>query len=129
MGYTNIQGKVKMDTHEIELTGLHEYVTVYIPSTQAKDQVISNEEYTSRIDYTAGLLSALFGGATLLPSVGYWKDQRGNVIKENITQIKAYTRHLTDDNLTKVIAHANELKARYEQEAISIEINNTLLFI
>jgi hypothetical protein len=118
-----------MDTTEIVINGLHEYITVYVPSTQSLNQAISEDEYTSRVDYTAGLLSELFGGATLTPSIGYYKDHTGKIVKENITQVKAYTNHITDGNLEKVIAHANELKARYAQEAISIEINNTLLFI
>jgi len=118
-----------MNTTEIVINGLNEYITVYVPSTQSLDQTISADEYTSRIDYTAKLLSELFGGATLTPSIGYYKNHTGKIIKENITQVKAYTNHVTDRHLEKVIAHANELKARYAQESISIEINNTLLFI
>ena len=109
-------------THDENLV-LSNSVSVYVPSAIG-DKPFDNSLYTEAI---AGILSKLFGGATVHPSVGYWIDDVGKVTKEPVSIVQSFgTAEAIKKHSLAIAALANYLKSVLEQEAISVEINNKL---
>ncbi|MFG3611434.1 hypothetical protein [Rummeliibacillus stabekisii] len=95
-------------------------ISVYIPST---------EENRAMVNRTLFLLSELFGGATVIDGQGSWISDSNELVIEKLNIVYSYTDTLEDDRLFKVIDFAKEIKQEMKQEAISVEINDSLYII
>lgn len=100
-------------------------VKVYVPST-VYNKEIDSSVYVARF---GGLLSDLFGGATVTDSVGYYKAQSGELICETVHIVYAFAESLTAESLKSVIDAVNYMKNELQQECVSVEIDNKLYFI
>lgn len=109
------------------MTQLSSKVTIYVPST-----VNVKEKANTRIwhDRIAKYLSANFGGATSTKASGYWVSDSGELVKENVTLVYAYCTS-KDLSLKKndIFALAQEMKEALSQEAVSVELDNTLYLV
>ena len=105
---------------------LNNRITFYVPSTQAGNVAISNDDFNTRTQEIAGIFSDMFGGFTITDSVGGWKSQEHGLILENVKQVSSYaSNEQIKEHKKAVIALANSKKVEWQQEAISIEIVRT----
>jgi hypothetical protein len=104
-------------------------VVFYTPSTR-KGIKTTEQEFKKRIDQVASYFTGLFGGATLEQAKGYWKDSTGHYIVEDITKVVSFTDDKTlNKNLQAVLNFTKEKQKEFDQEAISLEIDNQFLLI
>ena len=100
-------------------------IAIYVPSTYhdgpAPDNVVNYY-----INDTLKKLSNLYGGATMTPARGAFVSDNGSLIMENIYICYSYCDSY---DVNDVRAICENLKTVFNQEAISLEINNTLEFI
>lgn len=109
------------------MTALSSKVTIYVPSTVSVKTKANTTAWSNRI---AKYLSANFGGATSTKASGYWVSDSGELIKENVTLVYAYCTS-KDLSLKKndIFALAQEMKESLSQEAVSVELDNTLYLV
>lgn len=109
------------------MTQLSSKVTLYVPSTVSVNKKANTKAWSNRI---AKYLSANFGGATATKASGYWVSDSGELVKENVTLIYAYCTN-QDLALKKndILALAKEMKEDLSQEAVSVELDNTLYLV
>lgn len=67
---------------------LNKKISIYVPSTFDVDKTADNSK---QVDKVLKAFSEMFGGATSTEAVGAWVDQRGRVIKEQVTIVYAFT--------------------------------------
>lgn len=107
---------------------LTHFVIFYVPSTFNVGQVLSDiaqQEITRRI---AKAFSIAFGGATAIPSTGYYTANNGDLIEEHITLVKSYYENGIDGE--KIACQlAETIKTEYGQESIAIETKNGMQFV
>lgn len=101
-------------------------VSIYVPSTY-RDQAAPENVVNYYINDTLKKLSVMFGGATATAATGsYYSAELNKLITENITICYAYC---SDYDRAALVAICDNLKTVFQQEAISLEINNSLEFI
>lgn len=106
---------------------LNQKVTIYVPSTSDINRPTDN---TAQVHATAKFLSSLFGGATATTAAGYWIAESGETVQEVVILVYAYTDNRTlQHNMAEVESYCKHLRDDMSQEAISLEINQTLKFI
>ncbi|MEK3734833.1 MULTISPECIES: DUF3574 domain-containing protein [Paenibacillus] len=108
---------------------LSHVVKVYVPSTVKGDIPITEEAHQKFVDQTLTQLSSWFGGATAIPGEGAWVDDKGTLIKENVTIVYAFTDKLDKAAIDQVVDYAKQLKDDLAQSAISLEVDGKLYFI
>ena len=108
---------------------LNHKIVFYVPSTN-KATYIGAINYARRITEVANHLTKTFGGATLETVKGYWKSSTGEYITEDITKVISFSN---DENLKKnlnnILNYAKRKQLLYNQEALSIEIDNEFILI
>ncbi len=110
---------------------LNKKVAIYVPSTKNSDNGKSASHFNNS-DYVAIIakfLSESFGGATAQDAFGYWMSPERGLESERVTIVYAYTRHLSRAKIQEIKAYCEMLKKELRQDAISLEINNKLMFI
>jgi hypothetical protein len=90
-------------------------IVLFIPSKDKDGNDLSNQEMWA--DAASDLLSALFGGATIMPSAkGKWlNEETDQIITEPVVLIHCYARpsHASDEDRLKVTVHgSNSMKSR-----------------
>lgn len=110
-------------------SGLRSRVAVYIPSTV--DAVGSAGSLSEKMTETAAArLSELFGGATISLAAGAWMSAEHGLIREQVTIVYSYcTEEQLEQAAQEVRSLAEMVRDEMRQEAVSVEINNTLYFI
>ena len=109
--------------------GLSERVAVYVPGTidAATIDAATAERMTERV---AGVLSELFGGATIQPASGAWVSAEHGLIREPVNIVYSYTTAAALEQAAPAIRDLCEMvKREMRQEAVSLEAYNTLYFI
>lgn len=102
-------------------------VSILVPATINIDEEIDNTPF---VEKTAALLAECFGGSTSSQALGYWKTAAGELVKEKTTIVYAYCKESDlQNNIEKIIDHAEQLKKDMSQEAIALEINGEMYFI
>lgn len=109
--------------------GMGNKVTLYVPSTVTVDQPLSQSAADEFVSRSLRLLSELFGGATAITAKGAWVANDGELVVEVVTLVYSFSANLTTDDLVKIKAFAETLKAELGQEAIAVEVNDRLLLI
>lgn len=108
--------------------GFTDSVAVYVPSTWGVNKPLSSEVHKLFMELSVKALSERFGGATATPGYGGWVSREG-LVMEPVWIVRAYTKSLTDSDLDFLYKHAEELKNRLQQEAVSVEVNGELNFV
>lgn len=107
---------------------LNKFVTFYVPSTRDVGNTLSEDEQNKIIERVASIFSAAFGGATAIPTTGYYLSNAGKLIREHITLIKSYHEDDVDGETVACTLAAN-IKKEYGQESIAIETEKGMLFV
>lgn len=102
-------------------------VAVYVPGTVDAVTEIDN---TAAVEHVASTLSDVFGGATAQAASGYWKSAVHGLIAEHVTIVysNAKTQQI-DEHAADLAAVVGWIKKEMKQEAVSIEINNSLYIV
>lgn len=105
---------------------LNSKVVVFLPSV-ANGQAIETQTRENAIDETASLLAKLAGGATAQNAMGYWLSDRDGLVKEDVTLLTAFCQAEKFESMrAALLAHAEYLKNKLQQEAIAVQFNETL---
>jgi len=105
---------------------MSESVTVYIPTTINVNQAVDTTEW---VHIVSRELSELFGGATITQGSGCWVSDTEGLVEEKVIMVKSYCVQLTGELVQKVIELCQKMKITLSQEAISLEVNNSLILI
>lgn len=106
---------------------LNAFVSVYVPSTKNGNQALSRVERDTAITHTAVFFSSHFGGCTAISGVGFYLSNSGELIREDITIIKAYTENKDSLNIARI--EANYIKESLSQESVLLETSEGIEFI
>ena len=109
-----------------ELFPLSHKVTVYVPATTNANIPVDN---TETVNDVASVLCNMFGGATASPAIGFWRSDTLGLIRENTTIVFAYAKEITPENISTLISLCENIRDNMGQEAIAIEIDNSMYFI
>lgn len=101
--------------------------SIYVPSTVDVNTKTDSAEHVRK---TLEFLSGLFGGATATKSSGAWVSESAGLVVEDVTICYAYCNMLQRiKHASTVKAFAKMLRDEMRQEAVSVEIDNGLLFV
>ena len=101
--------------------------SIYVPSTTDVNKTVDNSE---KVRETLRFLSTLFGGATAQKSRGAWVSNSAGLVVEDVTICYAYCNMFQRIRHNKTVKEfARKLRDEMRQEAISVEIDNGLLFV
>lgn len=100
-------------------------VSIYVPSTY-RDHAAPENIINFYVADTLKKLSVMFGGATATKARGAYMSNDGALIMEDITVCYSYCEEYDKSALVDI---CRDLKTVFMQEAVSLEINNTLEFI
>lgn len=110
---------------------LNHMVAIYVPSTfavggKATPVLIEKWSFAAK-----QMMAKLFGGFTAYHAQGGWVSHDGTgLVSENILVVKAYTNDVgLSQHLETVKQFAAEMAADMLQEAVSVEVDNTLDFV
>jgi hypothetical protein len=102
-------------------------IAVYIPSTINVSVSFSTD---SIVDECAGLLSKLFGGATITEAQGCWISETAGLVKESVKVVYSYCSNVHySEAVPQILEYAEGLKIQLSQEAIAVELNNKLFLV
>ena len=104
-------------------------VSVYVPSTFSGDQPMPVTVHNQIVHDVAGKLSAEFGGATATKGTGFWLSDSHGLIEESVTIVTSYHDHDVKQAVAFITKIAQEIKAGYCQEAVTIETESGIDFI
>jgi len=105
---------------------LNKKVSIYVPSTY-HDGPAPENIVNYYVNDTLKRLSVMFGGATAQVVNGAWYSvELDKVIQEKITICYSYCESYNREDL---VAICENLKKVFNQESISLEINNSLEFV
>lgn len=105
---------------------LKESVAIYVPSTVNATEAVDSK---SMVGYVVSELTRLFGGTTTTKGQGSWMSDEHGVILEDVTIVTACTEALTEEKAQKVLALAQYVREAMSQEAVSLVVNGTLMFV
>lgn len=108
---------------------LTDRITIYVPST--KDGNKPAKGLQKRVTkHTARVFSRIFGGATAYKARGYWNSsEKGLIAEEQNIIFSACTEADREKNTARVFSLAKFICKYMKQEAVTVEINNTLYFV
>ena len=108
---------------------IHE-ISIIIPSTHHVSQPLSLGEHKEIVERVVRSMVDLAGGATTMPgSVGYWMDNTGVLIKEEITIVTINMAVLNTRIKQTLLSIAKNLAREMDQEAIFLKINQKAYLI
>lgn len=106
---------------------LPQRVALYVPSTTDTDKPTDNAAQVERV---ARDFCGWFGGATAQQSAGYWISDTAGLVREAVTIVyAACTAAQLREHLADVLILAQQIKAKMQQEAVSITVNEALYII
>lgn len=99
-------------------------IAIYFPSKS--EQRIPNTRFESvRKDVERELIE-MFGGLTEYKAKGFWMDNEGKTINENVRILEAYTETLQHDKFISVI---RKIRALLKQESVAYSVNGEMHFV
>lgn len=108
---------------------LSSVVEVFVPSTLGVATLNAGLHETYKRE-TMLTLSELFGGATVIESVGCYKANDGQLVTEPISIVQSYTNTVDlEKHIGSVLNLCENLKAKMQQESIALKVNGKLYFI
>lgn len=108
---------------------LTDRVTIYVPSTTDGNKPAKGLQ--KRVTkHTARVFSRIFGGATSYKARGYWNSsEKGLIAEEQNIIFSACTKADREKNTARVFSLAKFICKYMRQEAVTVEIDNTLYFV
>lgn len=105
-------------------------LAVYVPSTAKADSVISQSEYSNRIDEVRAYLANLFGGYSSEGiDGGYVSDEKG-LIREDVTKVTAFApKENFEEKLQKLVNKIKNWCYEWGQESMGFEFEGDLYYI
>lgn len=105
-------------------------VSVYVPSTQDVDKVVSKSEMKLRVEEVKKYLATLFGGFSSSSVEGGFLASDGKVVKENVERVVSFSEKSEfDKNKEALVQKASEWAAKWGQEAIGLEHEGDLFYV
>ena len=105
-------------------------VSVYVPSTQDVDKVVSKSEMKLRVEEVKKYLATLFGGFSSSSVEGGFLASDGKVVKENVERVVSFAEKSEfDKNKEALVQKASEWAAKWGQEAIGLEHEGDLYYV
>jgi hypothetical protein len=105
-------------------------MSVYVPSTQDVDKVISDSEMKNRVTQVSKYLANLFGGFTRTDKVGGYLANNNQVVVENVEPVTAFaTKQDFESNKNALISKLSEWARKWGQEAIGFEYEGDLYYV
>jgi PBP1b-binding outer membrane lipoprotein LpoB len=105
-------------------------VSVYVPSTQDVDKVVSKSEMKLRVEEVKKYLATLFGGFSSSSVEGGFLASDGKVVKENVERVVSFAEKSDfDKNKEALVQKASEWAAKWGQEAIGLEHEGDLYYV
>lgn len=110
-------------------TELNNRVSIYVPSTTDGNKPAKRLQ-KKVTKHTARVFSRIFGGATAYKARGYWNSsEKGLIAEEQNIIFSACTEADREKNTARVFSLAKFICKYMKQEAVTVEINNTLYFV
>lgn len=105
-------------------------ISVYVPSTQDVDKVISKSEMKLRVDEVKKYLATLFGGFSSSSVEGGFLASDGKVVKENVERVVSFApKGEFEKNKEALVQKASEWATKWGQEAIGLEHEGDLYYV
>ena len=105
---------------------LNKKVSIYVPSTM-HDKPAPENIINYYVNDTLKKLSVMFGGATATAAIGsYYSSELDKLIQEKITICYAFCDNY---DLSALQSICENLKTVFQQESISLETDNGLMFV
>jgi hypothetical protein len=105
-------------------------IAFYIPSTDNKNEPISDGRFDKRANKIARLFASLFGGSTIVNCDGCFVDSDGRLIVERIKRVYSFC---DSDSLEQHYDHIVQTAVtnceNWYQQSIAIEIDDTLILV
>lgn len=109
---------------------LNYYIKFYVPSTEQANKPIDSVKLSERVDLVARIFAGNFGGATVEDCTGYYTADNGQLIKETIKRVVAFTDPETfSQKIEEVKQLAINARKSWSQESIALETQNGIEFI
>lgn len=106
------------------------YIKFYVPSTEQGSKPVSDNKLTERVDLVARIFASNFGGATVEDCTGYYTANNGELIKETIKRVVAFTDKETyTTKLEEIKQLAVNSRKAWGQESIALETQSGIDFI
>ncbi len=107
---------------------LNHRIAIYVPSTR-EGNIPAPELSAKWVRKAKEKFAKLFGGFTATPAQGGWWSQTHGLIEENVTIVHAATDDAGLAKLPEVREFAVLLQQAMSQEAVSLEVDNSLEFV
>jgi len=102
---------------------------VYIPTTFGVNGKADREDVYAAVDEAIELMAELFGGATVTKGAGAWTSDTAGVVKEIVYIVTAAADSIGDSEIDALVDFAEGIRERFEQEAVTLEIDGAMHFI
>lgn len=102
------------------------YVSIYLPTRDKSGEAVDN---SVALNNAKVQMASMFGGFSQSEIIGGWVNESQQLIEERVFVVKSFCEILTAENLSKVIELANLIKEELNQECVSIETHEGLMFI
>jgi hypothetical protein len=108
-------------SHKIEL---------YLPTRTVTHDLIDESVLHVLRDKLARQLSAMFGGATVTPAVGFYENHAlGGLQLEDVEILFSYAKSLSREQAHELIKMAEEVKKTLSQESVMIVFNGKAILV
>lgn len=105
-------------------------VSVYVPSTQDVNKVVSKSEMKLRVDEVKKYLATLFGGFSSSSVEGGFLASDGKVVKENVERVVSFApKGEFEKKKEALVQKASEWATKWGQEAIGLEHEGDLYYV
>ena len=105
-------------------------LTIYVPSTQDVDKVVSKSEMTQRVNEVKNYLGKTFGGFSASDVQGGFVASDGNIVNENIIKVVSFAQKEDyENNKEELVKKITEWAEKWGQEAIGLEYEGDLYYV
>lgn len=108
---------------------LNHRISVYIPSTTQDNEPAPADLIAEWVRTAKKKFAKLFGGFTAYRAVGGWVSPVHGLVEEPVTVITSFTDDHGLDRLGEVEEFAATVADALGQEAVTLEIDNSLQFV
>lgn len=111
----------------MKIKKLEHKIILYIPLVYGDGNIIEEDIIESLLDYSLSKLIDLGGGATVLDSIGYWKEDK----KVNKMKTKLIIVYVDDINRSEIVIEevSRVIKMKTKSDSICYEIDGKLYFV
>ena len=105
-------------------------LSVYVPSTQDVDKVISDSELDARVNEVSKYLATIFGGFTKSDKIGGFMSSQSELVTEEVVPVVSFaTKEDYEANKNKLVSKLSEWARKWGQEAIGFEFEGDLYYV